>query len=112
LAAEWRAWTGLPFVFAVWAARADRAREIAASAVVAALRESTWRGLDDLERIAAEATDRLGLSQDICLRYLRLLDYQLDERDLEGLRRFLEMAVPGFNWPAVRFLRENIEDYS
>ncbi len=28
LATEWRAWTGLPFVFAVWAARADRAREI------------------------------------------------------------------------------------
>ena len=26
LATEWRAWTGLPFVFAVWAARADRAR--------------------------------------------------------------------------------------
>ncbi len=24
LATEWRAWTGLPFVFAVWAARADR----------------------------------------------------------------------------------------
>ena len=112
LAAEWRAWTGLPFVFAVWAARADRAREIATSGIVRALHESKWRGLDDLERIAAEAAERLGLAEDACPRYLRLLDYDLDERDLEGLRRFLELAVPGFRWQAVRFLHENIEEYS
>ena len=36
LATEWQAWTGLPFVFAVWAARADRAEAIAASGVVEA----------------------------------------------------------------------------
>ena len=104
LATEWRAWTGLPFVFAVWAARADRAREIAASGVIEALRESKRRGLSDLERIAAEAAERLDLPEDVCLRYLRLLDYDLGARDLEGLRRFLELAVPGFHWSDVRFL--------
>src|SRR5262249_8566322 len=98
LATEWRAWTGLPFVFAVWAARADRARVISASGVVEALRESKRRGLSDLRRIAAEAAARLGLPVDVCLRYLRLLDYDLGERDLEGLRRFLELAAPSFRW--------------
>jgi chorismate dehydratase len=112
LAAEWRAWTGLPFVFAVWAARADRAGEIASSSVILALRESKRRGLSDLERIAAEAAERLALPEDVCLRYLRLLDYDLGERDLEGLRRFLELVVPGFHWQAVRFLHESIEEYS
>jgi chorismate dehydratase len=112
LATEWRAWTGLPFVFAVWAARADRAREISASGIIEALRESKQRGLTNLERIAAEAAAQLRLPEDVCLRYLRLLDYDLGERDLEGLRRFLEMAVPGFRWSDVRFLSESIEDYS
>jgi chorismate dehydratase len=112
LATEWRAWTGLPFVFAVWAARADRAREIAASEIVAALKESKRRGLNDLERIASEAAEHLDLPQNVCLRYLRLLDYDLSERDLEGLRRFLELAVPGFRWSDVRFLNKSIEDNS
>jgi chorismate dehydratase len=112
LATEWRAWTGLPFVFAVWAARADRAREIAASGVVGALRESKRRGLNNLERIASEAAAHLNLPEDACLRYLRLLGYDLGEPDLEGLRRFLEVALPGFRWGDVRFLQENIEEYA
>src|SRR6185437_16207753 len=66
LATEWRAWTGLPFVFAVWSARADWAQEIAASGVVGALRESKRRGLNDLERIASEAAERLDLPEDVC----------------------------------------------
>lgn len=112
LATEWRAWTGLPFVFAVWAARADRAREISVSGIIEALRESKRRGLRDLGRIAAEAAEQLALPEDVCLRYLRLLDYDLGARDLEGLRRFLELAVPGFHWLDVRFLSESIEEYS
>jgi chorismate dehydratase len=106
LAAEWEAWTGLPFVFAVWAARADRAEAIRASGVVALLRDSKARGLADLERLAREAAVRLELSADVCLRYLRLLDYDLGERDLAGLRTFLELAVPGFRRSDVRFVEE------
>jgi chorismate dehydratase len=102
LAAEWEAWTGLPFVFAVWAARADRADAVRASGVLALLRESKRRGLADLDRLAGEAAARLRLPRNVCTRYLRLLDYELTERDLRGLRRFLELAVSGFDWEAVK----------
>jgi chorismate dehydratase len=106
LATEWEAWTVLPFVFAVWAARAERAETIRASVVVKLLRESKAHGLADLERLAREAAVRLELPADVCLRYLRLLDYDLSERDLAGLRMFLELAVPGFRWSDVRFVEE------
>ena len=104
LAAEWQAWTGLPFCFSVWAARADRAEAIAASDVVALLQASRKRGVADLERLAREAAARLKLPLAVCQQYLRLLDYDLGPRDLDGLRRFLEMAVPGFRWSSVRFV--------
>jgi chorismate dehydratase len=107
LATEWQAWTGLPFCFSVWAARADRAEAIAASEVIALLHASRKRGVADLERLAREAASRLELPLAVCLRYLRLLDYDLGPRDLEGLRHFLEMAIPGFRWSAVRFVGDS-----
>jgi chorismate dehydratase len=106
LAAEWEAWMGLPFVFAVWAARADRAEAVRMSGAPALLRASKERGLAALDRLAGEASARLGLPRDVCARYLRLLDYDLSERDLQGLRAFLEMAVPDFRWAAVRVLED------
>lgn len=102
LAAEWQAWTGLPFVFAVWATRADRVEAVRAADVARLLRDSTARGLADLDRLAAEAAQRLDLPEAVCADYLRLLKYELTDRDLEGLRLFLEMAVPDFSWERVR----------
>lgn len=101
LAAEWKAWTGLPFVFAVWAARRDRLEAVRESGVAELLHASKERGLGDLDRLADEAATRLRLPRGVCARYLRLLDYELSERDLSGLRLFLEMAVPGFSWTDV-----------
>ncbi len=104
LAREWQDWTGLPFVFAVWAARRDRAEAVCAAGVVQLLHDSTARGLADLPRLARAASARLGLPAPVCADYLRLLDYALSERDLQGLRRFLELAIPGFRWDDVRLL--------
>lgn len=106
LAAEWQQWTGLPFVFAVWAARADRQDAIRASGVIALLRASKTHGLSRLDAIAAEYAVRLGLPQTVCAEYLRLLDYDLSARDLEGLRAFLEMAIPGFEWSSIHSVEE------
>jgi len=104
LATEWQAWTRLPFCFSVWAARAERAEAIATSEVAQLLHDSRARGLADLDRLAQEAAARLDLPQAVCARYLRLLDYDLGPSDLEGLRHFLEMAVPDFRWSNVRFI--------
>lgn len=106
LAREWSQWTDLPFVFAVWAIRADRTEAVQRAGVVELLHESTRRGLADLPRLAREAAQRLDLPAAVCADYLRLLDYELSERDLRGLRRFLELAVPGFRWDDVRCLND------
>ncbi|HEU0028611.1 MAG TPA: menaquinone biosynthesis protein [Ktedonobacterales bacterium] len=106
LASEWQAWTGLPFVFAVWAARADRVEAVCAARVARLLRESTERGLADLPRLAAEASERLELPEAVCADYLRLLNYDLTDHEMQGLRLFLEMAVPDFSWDGVRLLDE------
>ncbi|MGH2487889.1 MAG: menaquinone biosynthetic enzyme MqnA/MqnD family protein [Ktedonobacterales bacterium] len=103
LAAEWEQWTGLPVVFAVWAARVDRLDAVHASGAIELLRESKQRGLRALPTLADEAAARLGLPRDDCERYLRLLDYDLTDHDLRGLRLFLEMAIPGFQWDRTRF---------
>jgi chorismate dehydratase len=104
LAAEWHAWTGLPFVFAVWAARADRADAIRASHVVELLLASKEHGLAHLNRLAGAASARFNLSTSVCSEYLQLLDYDLTEHDLRGLRHFLELTVPNFRWTDVHFL--------
>ncbi|MFI5274835.1 MAG: menaquinone biosynthetic enzyme MqnA/MqnD family protein [Ktedonobacterales bacterium] len=104
LAAEWQAWMGMPFVFSVWAARADRADAIRASGAVELLRASKHHGLADLDALAASAAARLHLPLAVCAAYLRLLDYDLAARDLDGLRAFLELSLPGFRWEQVRLL--------
>ncbi len=87
LGAEWRAWTGLPFVFAVWAAR----REAPAGAVRAIhtglLEARTW-GLAHLDELASDAARRTGVSEPVCRAYLADLDYALSYRHLAGLTDF------------------------
>ncbi len=109
LATEWQAWTGLPFCFSVWAARAKRAGAITASDVVRLLHASREHGIADMDRLAREAASRLDLPVAVCDRYLRLLDYDLGPPDIEGLRHFLELAVPGFRWADVRFIGDTKE---
>jgi chorismate dehydratase len=108
LAAEWQAWTNLPFVFAVFAARADRVEAVRAAGALELLRASTALGLANLPAIAADASTRLGLPQAVCVDYLRLLKYDLTDDELEGLRLFLEMSLPDFSWSNVRLLDENL----
>ncbi|HYL28341.1 MAG TPA: menaquinone biosynthesis protein [Gemmatimonadales bacterium] len=87
LGAEWGAWTGLPFVFAVWAAR----REAAAGpvrAIHARLLESRSWGLAHLDELATDAARRTGVDEAACRAYLGDLDYALSYRHLAGLTDF------------------------
>src|SRR5262249_39787625 len=69
LGAEWHAWTGLPFVFAVWAARRE-ARQEAVQEVHRRLLESRAWGLAHLDELAAEAAQATGVSEATCREYL------------------------------------------
>jgi chorismate dehydratase len=87
---EWCRWTGLPFVFAVWAARPE------ADIDGIAERLSTARdsGKANLAAIAAVEAGRHGLTVPQCLGYLRdNLHYDLGERELEALQLFRRLAV-------------------
>ncbi len=104
LGKAWRALTGLPFVFAVWAVRvpvwADRAAEV--RALHRALLRSKAYSLAETEAIVAVAVARTGLPRDACRRYLQeRLSFDLSPRHLEGLRIFLRMLTDAGALPAV-----------
>lgn len=87
LGAEWKRWTGLPFVFAVWVAQrtADPGKALA---VHASLIESRNWGLAHLDALAREAHERTGVPLASCTEYLSGLDYGLSYPHLGGLTEF------------------------
>ena len=87
LGAEWQSWTGLPFVFAVWAARRSAPAE-PVRAVHHSLLESRAWGLSHLDELAADAARRTGVAESVCRAYLGDLDYALSYRHLAGLTDF------------------------
>jgi chorismate dehydratase len=90
LGQEWYQWTGLPFVFAVWAIYPGSD----AAGVPEALTEARRRGVASAGRIAHAEAARLGLDAGFCRRYLsNILDYNLGPRELAGLNRFYELAA-------------------
>ncbi|HKV74787.1 MAG TPA: menaquinone biosynthesis protein [Gemmatimonadales bacterium] len=87
LGEEWKGWTGLPFVFAVWAARRD-ADQTRVRTVHERLRESRRWGLDHLDLLADQAWATTGIERRVCREYLGDLDYGLTYRHLAGLTDF------------------------
>jgi len=87
LGEEWKRWTGLPFVFAVWVAQ--RATAVADSLRVhARLIESRDWGLAHLDDLARQASAAAGVPYAQCLAYLSGLDYRLSYAHLAGLTDF------------------------
>lgn len=92
LGAEWKRWTDLPFVFAVWVAQ--RTTAVAeALGVHASLIESRDWGLQHLDVLAAQASQNTGVDRVRCLEYLSGLDYGLSYHHLAGLTEFFRRLV-------------------
>lgn len=88
LGAEWKAWTGLPFVFAVWVAQ--RSTPVAeALKVHAGLIASRDWGMRHLDELAAQAARATGVPLAECREYFSGLDWRLTLPDLEGLTEFI-----------------------
>jgi chorismate dehydratase len=86
----WRDRTGLPMVFAVWAARepvADGMVELE-EALTASLRAARA----EPETLAYEASERYGYPAGFLARYFEKLRYRFGPRERAGLYTFLELA--------------------
>ena len=87
LGLEWQRWTGLPFVFAVWAARRDAAPDPVRTVHDRLLESRAW-GLTHLDELAADAARTTGVAEAVCREYLAGLDYALSYGHLAGLTDF------------------------
>ncbi len=93
LGSAWRLHTGLPFVFAVWAWRSDRAPDdtppLDTDELAVMLSAARDRGVAEAARIAAVHGPELGWPIDQARDYLmRCLKYKLEPRDIEGANFF------------------------
>jgi chorismate dehydratase len=90
LAAEWRAFSGHPFVFAFWAVQ----EAAAAPEVAQMLRRSYEAGLSHFGSLVREESAQSNLSEPVIEDYLRhALHYELNAGDLAGLELFYRMAA-------------------
>lgn len=87
---EWRRWSGLPFVFAMWVARADANL----AGLEQALADARDAGVAHLAEIAAREAASKGLTVPQCLSYLRdNLYFYLGPEEQRGLNLFYERAA-------------------
>ncbi len=102
LGSEWRALTGLPFVYAMWTGRPGAASPDQCRALQAA----RDRGVAHLPEIARDAAVGDPAHESQALHYLRdNLKYSLGERESAGLRRFHELAAEIGLVPSLQPLR-------
>jgi chorismate dehydratase len=94
LGSAWRSWTGLPMVFAVWAAR--RSYALDNPGLVKDVHAAFLRSRDDaLAHVSevAEAAARWEVFDPSTLAtYFRTLDFSLGTRQIDGLREFARRA--------------------
>lgn len=95
LGQAWREWTGLPMVFAVWAARRDFAQQH--PGLVKEVHEAFLRSRDlclaELDAVAAAAARWEPFDPATLASYFRVLDFSLGKRQLDGLREFARRAA-------------------
>lgn len=90
LGQEWADWTGLPFVYALWAVRGG----VELSEVESAFHRAKEFGLAHAGAIAQREAPALGLDPGYCRRYLtNIIHYDLGPRELAGMNRYRELAA-------------------
>ncbi len=94
LGAAWREWSGLPMVFAVWAARRSYAQEN--PGLVKDVHEAFVHSRDDalrhVDEVAAAAARWEVFDAATLATYFRTLDFSLGSRQVDGLREFARRA--------------------
>jgi len=96
MGAAWHHWTGLPMVFAVWAARREfaEAHPGLAKDVHAAFVESRELSLARVDEVAESAARWEDFDVATLVRYFTTLDFSLGERQLAGMAEFARRVAP------------------
>ncbi len=102
LGTMWKEWTGLPFVFAVWAARRDYlARE---PRIVAKVHEaflaSRDLSLQEVGKVAEQAARWEAFDAALLERYFTTLDFRFGPDQLAGVTEFARRTGPTTGFPA------------
>lgn len=103
LGAEWMAFTGLPFAFAVWQAGGGTDGQL--RRLHAELLESRAYGAANRKDLADRYAEHFGFDADFLDRYWAGLSYELDDPMLEGLTTFYRLAAEIGEIPAPPPLR-------
>ncbi|MBC2877332.1 MULTISPECIES: menaquinone biosynthetic enzyme MqnA/MqnD family protein [Streptomyces] len=98
----WKEWTGLPFVFAVWAVRRDYlAREPeTVRKVHQAFLASRDLSLEEVGKVAEQAARWEAFDAELLERYFTTLDFRFGPRQLEGVTEFARLTGPTTGFPA------------
>ena len=104
LGALWHERTGLPMVFAVWAAQRDCDPD-ALGRVDRALRGAVAEASEHADLVARAAGERHGFPAGYLARYFEKLRYGFGERERAGLERFYALAAERGAIPGVPELR-------
>ncbi|MCK1796622.1 menaquinone biosynthesis protein [Streptomyces sp. XM4193] len=98
----WKEWTGLPFVFAVWAARRDFLESEAETVheVHRAFLASRDLSLQEVAKVAEQAARWESFDAELLARYFTTLDFRLGERQLAGIREFARRTAQDTGYPA------------
>ncbi|WJV51297.1 menaquinone biosynthetic enzyme MqnA/MqnD family protein [Streptomyces flavofungini] len=98
----WKDWTGLPFVFAVWAARRDylaREPEVVRE-VHQAFLSSRDLSLDEVAKVSEQAARWEAFDAGVLERYFTTLDFRFGAPQLAGVAEFARRVGPSTGFPA------------
>lgn len=98
----WKERTGLPFVFAVWAARRDylARRPDMVREVHRAFLDSRDLSLEEVEKVAEQAARWELFDAQLLRRYFTTLDFSLGGEQLAGIAEFARRVGPTTGFPA------------
>ncbi|MFD0330021.1 menaquinone biosynthetic enzyme MqnA/MqnD family protein [Streptacidiphilus monticola] len=105
LGAMWKEWTGLPFVFAVWAARRDYLAQHpdVVREVHRAFLDSRDLSMAEVDKVAEQTARWEAFDVDVLRRYYaEALDFSFGERQVRGMREFARRV--GMSTEHVRLL--------
>jgi chorismate dehydratase len=102
LGALWKEWTGLPFVFAVWAARREylEREPVLTRKVHEAFLASRDLSLEEVGKVAEQAARWEAFGERVLENYFTTLDFRFGEPQLEAVTEFARRVGPTTGFPA------------